>query len=90
MWLVFNSDGTMSHSISVEPNSVDVVGKTVVETSEELDFVNKRYTLVDGEIVGEDFVPEPPPPVAPPTVQEKLAAAGLTVDELKEALGLNT
>lgn len=88
MWIIFNSDGAMSHTISTEPNPVDVVGKTVVETDEALDFDNKRYTLVNGEIVGQDFTPEPPPPVEPPTVQEKLAKAGLTVDELKEALGL--
>lgn len=29
-----------------------------------------------------------PTPIAQPTVQEKLAAAGLSIDELKEALGL--
>ncbi len=88
MWIIFNSDGTMSHTISTEPNPVDVVGKTVVETDDVLDFENKLYTFIDGEVVGQDFAPEPPPPVEPPTVHDKLAKAGLTVDELKEALGL--
>jgi hypothetical protein len=33
--------------------------------------------------------PEPPPaPAAPPTAAEKLAAAGLSIDELKTLLGL--
>lgn len=88
MWIIFNPDGSMSHTISVEPNPVDVVGKTVIETDEEFDFINKQYTLVNGEIVGQDYTPPPPPPVEPPTVQEKLAKAGLTVEELREALGL--
>lgn len=30
----------------------------------------------------------PPPPPPPPTAQDKLAAAGLSVDELKQLLGL--
>lgn len=32
--------------------------------------------------------PEPPPPPPEPTPAEKLAASGLTVDELKQLLGL--
>lgn len=88
MWIIFNADGTMSHSISSSPNPVDVVDKTVIETDEEFDFANKQYTLVNGEIVGQDYTPPPPPPIEPPTVQEKLAKAGLTVEELREALGL--
>lgn len=32
--------------------------------------------------------PEPAPAPAPPTPEEKLIAAGLTVDELRELLGL--
>lgn len=32
--------------------------------------------------------PEPLPSSSEPTVQEKLASAGLSIDELKEALGL--
>lgn len=31
----------------------------------------------------------PPPPAPEPTAEEKLAAAGLTVDDLKTLLGLN-
>lgn len=33
--------------------------------------------------------PEPPAPPAPPTAAQKLAAAGLSVVELKELLGLS-
>lgn len=42
--------------------------------------------------VEEGNMPEPAPviePSAPPTPEEKLAASGLTVDELKSLLGLN-
>lgn len=30
----------------------------------------------------------PPPPVPEPTIEEKLASAGLTISDLKSALGL--
>jgi hypothetical protein len=43
---------------------------------------------VHGEIVTEDFEMPEPPPVTPPTVIEKLANAGISIDELKTALGL--
>jgi hypothetical protein len=39
------------------------------------------------EIVNQTF-PEPEPEPQELTVQEKLQAAGLTIEELKEALGL--
>jgi hypothetical protein len=48
---------------------------------------NRDYDefLSSGATAEEYVAPEPP---APPTPAEKLAAAGLTVDELKELLGL--
>ena len=38
--------------------------------------------------VEEGNTPEPAPVIEPPTPEEKLAASGLTVDELKSLLGL--
>jgi hypothetical protein len=51
------------------------------------DPANRDYAefLSSGATAAEYVEPEPP---APPTPAEKLAAAGLTVDELKELLGL--
>ena len=43
-------------------------------------------TLHSGKNTEEGNTPEPAP--EPPTPQQKLEAAGLTIEELKEALGL--
>lgn len=61
----------------------------------------KRYgpiTLADGSVVFVDAIGEPsieeidavlnPPPAPEPTVDEKLAAAGISIPELKQALGI--
>jgi hypothetical protein len=88
MWLIFNQEGEFVYSINIEPNPVDVEGKTVVQSDISIDLMTKRYRLVDGEIVTEDFEMPEPPPVTPPTVIEKLANAGISIDELKTALGL--
>lgn len=55
------------------------------------DPVNRDYQeylkwLEEGNIPS-PYVPPPPPPE--PTPEEKLAASGLTVDELKQLLGLS-
>ena len=88
MWILFNQDGSLSHTISSEPHIYDIGDKTVIQTDQIFEFETKKYTLVNGEIVSEDFIPPPPVPQEPPTVQEKLARAGITIDELKEALGI--
>ena len=88
MWLIFNEAGEFVYSINVEPNPVDVEGKTVIESNINIDLMTKRYTLVEGEIVAQDYQAPEPPPVTPPTVIEKLANAGISIDELKTALGL--
>lgn len=51
------------------------------------DSANRDYAefLSSGATAAEYVEPEPPAPLTP---AEKLAAAGLTVDELKELLGL--
>ena len=51
---------------------------------------NKKYSLVDGELTIEYSPMVPPPEIVEPelTPQQKLESAGLTVDELKELLGL--
>ena len=48
------------------------------------DFVEYTAWLADGN--APEPAPEPPAPLAPLTPAERLAAAGLTVDELKELL----
>jgi hypothetical protein len=88
MWLIFNESGEFVYSINIEPNPLDVVGKTVIESDITIDLMTKRYFLVNGNIVTEDFVTPEPPPIEPPTIVEKLASAGISIEELKEALGL--
>jgi hypothetical protein len=48
----------------------------------------RTIALTETEIAELQSRPQPEPPV-PPTSAEKLAAAGLTVAELRELLGLN-
>lgn len=88
MWLIFNQDGEFVYSINIEPNPVDVVGKTVVESDVTIDLMTKRYFLVDGQVVAEDYETPEPPLAEPITVVEKLANAGISIEELKQALGL--
>lgn len=49
------------------------------------DYVAYLAWLEEGNTPEPYVAPEPP---APPTPEEKLAASGLTVDELKQLLGL--
>ena len=51
---------------------------------------DKKYSLIDGELVIEDSPMVPPPEVVEPelTPEQKLESSGLTVDELKQLLGL--
>jgi hypothetical protein len=48
----------------------------------------RTIALTDAEIAEIESRPQPEPPT-PPTPAERLAAAGLSVDELKELLGLD-
>ena len=48
----------------------------------------RTIALTDAEIAELQSRPQPEPPT-PPTPAEKLAAAGLTVAELRELLGLD-
>ena len=48
----------------------------------------RTIALTDAEIAEIQSRPQPEPPAAP-TPEQKLAAAGLTVDELKSLLGLD-
>jgi hypothetical protein len=61
----------------------------LVDVSFEFDF-NKKYSIVNGELQIEDSPMLPPPEIIeePLTPQQKLEAAGLTVDDLKKLLGL--
>jgi hypothetical protein len=60
-----------------------------VDDNFEFDF-NKKYSLVNGELVIENSPMVPPPKIVEEslTPQQKLEASGLTVEELKELLGL--
>ena len=86
--MIFDETGIFVYSISSEPNPIDVVGKQVIKTDDEFDFKNKRYALVNGEIISEDVVFIEPPPAPEPTIADKLAAAGISIDDLKVALGI--
>ena len=88
MWVIFDSNGEFVYSISSEPNPSDVVGKTVIKTDQQFDFTNKRYFLSDGNIDSEDFVYSAPPPASALTLTEKLESVGISIDELKQALGV--
>lgn len=46
------------------------------------------YVEADGVVCEVYELEDLPPPPAPPTAEERLAAAGLTVDELRALLGL--
>jgi hypothetical protein len=50
--------------------------------------VNAWGMAEDGAPIETDPDYVPPPPPKPPTLEEKLANAGITIDELKQALGL--
>lgn len=92
MWMIFNQDGSFNRSISIQPHPNDVEGLVVVDgNGQTFDFTTKQYSLVDGEIVAEEYTMIAPPAIdTQPTVQQKLAAAGISIDELKQALGLPT
>ena len=48
----------------------------------------RTIALTEAEIAEIQARPQPEPPV-PPTAEQKLAAAGLTVEELRTLLGLD-
>ena len=88
MWLIFNSSGSLIRTSSSEPNPVDVSDNIVIESELEFNFQTTKYSLVGGELVEEPFVQTAPPDVAPQTIHDKLANAGISLEELKTALGL--
>lgn len=57
----------------------------IIGPEQEQEWAEYQAWLAEGNLP-EPFVPEEP--FKEPTVQEKLARAGLTIDELKQALGL--
>lgn len=77
----------MQYYIQNEYGSVGIVGENISIPADEANTDYQAYLAW----VAEGNTPNPyiPPPAPPePTITEKLASVGLTVEELKAALGL--
>ena len=70
-----------AHIRRVDENGRSIVFPTNVDNRHYREFLDSSATALA-------FVEPPAPPE--PTPEEKLASSGLTVDELKELLGLNS
>tara|TARA_Y100000310_G_scaffold337095_1_gene423266 strand:- start:1048 stop:1242 length:195 start_codon:yes stop_codon:yes gene_type:complete len=63
--MIFNDDGSFSFSVTASntdsfKENVEVSDRVVVEYEGTVD-VDHKYTLVDGEVVVEDYEQPPPP-----------------------------
>ncbi len=78
----------MQYYIQNEYGSIGIVGENISIPADEANTDYQAFLawIAEGNAPN-PYVPPPAPPE--PTIEEKLASVGLTVEDLKAALGLN-
>ena len=66
-YMIFNDDGSFSFSVTASSTdsfkeNVEVSNRVIVEYGGTVD-ADHKYTLVDSEVIVEDYEQSPPPPV---------------------------